>query len=267
VNIIVVTSSHNPFDGVFWSAYMAADGPPPTAVFFLGDGKRVSYSFWQSLLEPLFIFSLGEAIRLMSSAYLGLPLNPKDRKLCMHVDGKTVLESISSYSYHYGSLRQDDAFFAFQDKLPGLLVSVGSPEIFRRSILEVPEIGAINIHNGRIPHYRGHFGTFWEVYNGEIWGYVCIHEMLPKVDAGKVIAFDKVRISDFSSFLDLMIEKKRLGGVLLAQIVREIQEQGTLPETEIKFNETSVSEAYYDWPSLAELLKFRQIVRKMRHIG
>ena len=38
---------------------------------------------------------------------------------------------------------------------PDVIVSVAAPEIFRKGILEVPNLKCINIHSGRLPIYRG----------------------------------------------------------------------------------------------------------------
>lgn len=194
-------------------------------------------------------------MRLLSSVYVKLPLTVRDRKLGVKMVGSDILKSSASHCYYCESLEQEAAFRTMQ---PDLLVSVGSSKIFKRSTLELPRIGTINIHNAQIPKYRGHFGTFWEAYHRENWGYICIHEVVQKVDAGRIIALDRVKISDFSSFLDLLIEKKRRGGILLAQTIREIQDQGSLLEAEVTPDDTEVAEGYYGWPSFSDLLKFRE---------
>jgi methionyl-tRNA formyltransferase len=69
-----------------------------------------------------------------------------------------------------------------------VVVSVAAPEVFRAPLLAVPKLGAINIHSGRLPQYRGMMPTFWQMLAGEPCATVTIHEMAEKLDAGGIIA-------------------------------------------------------------------------------
>ena len=46
-----------------------------------------------------------------------------------------------------------------------LLVSMSFNQIFKTSILEVPKLGVINCHAGRLPYYRGRNILNWVLIN------------------------------------------------------------------------------------------------------
>src|SRR5687768_4004469 len=48
-----------------------------------------------------------------------------------------------------------------------LVVSVAAPQVFRETIINLPRLGCINIHNSPLPKYRGMLPNFWQMYHGE----------------------------------------------------------------------------------------------------
>src|SRR5439155_1070280 len=67
-----------------------------------------------------------------------------------------------------------------------VLLSVAAPEIFRRPALTaVPHV--LNVHSGKLPLYRGMMPTFWALENGDARVVVTVHEMVERLDAGRVV--------------------------------------------------------------------------------
>jgi methionyl-tRNA formyltransferase len=75
-----------------------------------------------------------------------------------------------------------------------LIVSVSAPQIFQSPLLKAPRYGCINIHNGRLPDYRGMLPNFWQMLNGESHSTTTVHTMVRKLDAGAVIWEEKTPI-------------------------------------------------------------------------
>ena len=83
----------------------------------------------------------------------------------------------------------DPAYLARVKALaPDVLCSVAAPEIFRPPLLALAPRGAVNIHSGRLPVYRGMMPTFWQMMHGERAVTITVHEMAEKLDAGQVLA-------------------------------------------------------------------------------
>ncbi|MDP9199618.1 MAG: hypothetical protein M3O07_10475, partial [Pseudomonadota bacterium] len=69
---------------------------------------------------------------------------------------------------------------------PDLGVIYGGP-ILRRAVFEIPRLGTLGIHHGRVPDYRGKKTTFWEMYNGESEAGITIQRVTAGLDAGDVV--------------------------------------------------------------------------------
>jgi hypothetical protein len=157
--------------------------------------------------------------------------------------------------YRYlSTLNEREGLQALQQQPPDLLASVGSPQIFKQAVLRSARLGAVNVHNGRLPRYRGLFGTFWEMLHGEPWGYASIHKMEKKVDSGVVLAQGAVRL-DGQPLFEVLEAKKRQGGMLLAWLVRFVAREGRLPPA-CPYN-ADLASGYYPWPSLTQIAAFR----------
>ena len=76
-----------------------------------------------------------------------------------------------------------------------LLVSISVPLLFKKETLETPKLGAINIHNGLLPDYRGMMPVFWALANGETEVGATVHYMNEKFDEGALISQERVPVS------------------------------------------------------------------------
>jgi len=69
---------------------------------------------------------------------------------------------------------------------PDLLISSGFRHIVPESVLDVPDLGAINLHKSYLPYNRGANPNVWSILEDGPVG-VSIHYMTPDIDAGPVI--------------------------------------------------------------------------------
>jgi len=129
----------------------------------------------------------------------------------------------------------------------------------------MPKIGSINIHNGKIPKYRGHFGTFWENLNKEKNFYTCIHRMEEKVDSGSILSYCYININNVKTFLGLLKKKKGRGGQMLALLLQKIDTNKKLPDNNINQEIIEEKSTYYGWPSVKDIKNFnRKNIKKVR---
>jgi len=77
---------------------------------------------------------------------------------------------------------------------PDLLVVVGYLAILKRPVRDLPPLGAINIHAGLLPRYRGRAPLSWAILNGETEAGLTVHYIDRGVDSGPVIAQRRYRI-------------------------------------------------------------------------
>lgn len=248
MRLALVTTAGASFDGVFWTAYRRAEGPPPDVVFLLP--SKSFRPLWQSLLEPFLLFSPRYLLRLGCARVLNRPVTRRDRERGLH---RSLREIYPEVMYREAdSLSDEPGLQQLTEEAPDVLVSVGAPEIFRPEVLKVPTLAALNVHNGRLPDYRGVFATFWELIEGEETGAVSLHRMAPEVDAGRVIRSAEVELT--GDLFEILIRKKRVGGRLLAKSLQPAQldiERDARPAS------GPDDQNYYSWPSLWDVARMR----------
>ena len=99
-----------------------------------------------------------------------------------------------------------------------VLLSVASPQIFRsKARAAAPYV--LNVHNGKLPDYRGMMPTFWALANGEREIVVTVHEMAEKVDAGAVLAEFPIAVLPGESAFELAARAKTIAGREVARLL------------------------------------------------
>lgn len=85
------------------------------------------------------------------------------------------------------SLNETAAVDALERLKPDILVVDGS-NILHPRFYAKPPLGAINLHCGKLPEYRGQPPAFWELFHGESAVGVSVHAVSEQPDAGPVFA-------------------------------------------------------------------------------
>jgi folate-dependent phosphoribosylglycinamide formyltransferase PurN len=76
---------------------------------------------------------------------------------------------------------------------PDIGVIYGAP-VLKPELFEIPRLGTMGIHHGRVPDYRGKKTTFWEIYNGERVAGVTIQRVNRGIDTGEIVKRGEVEI-------------------------------------------------------------------------
>lgn len=91
----------------------------------------------------------------------------------------------------------DPAFVAAMRKLePDFLFSCYYRHMLKRPLLDLPRLGALNMHGSLLPRYRGRVPVNWVLVNGEMETGVTLHYMEEKADRGDIVAQHRVPITD-----------------------------------------------------------------------
>lgn len=98
----------------------------------------------------------------------------------------------------------DPAFVAAMARLqPDFLISCYYRHMLKRPLLEVPRLGALNLHGSLLPKYRGRVPVNWVLINGETETGVTLHYMEEKADRGDLVAQKRVPITEEDTALTL----------------------------------------------------------------
>jgi methionyl-tRNA formyltransferase len=78
---------------------------------------------------------------------------------------------------------------------PDLILSVYYRHMIGQWILDLPTLGAFNLHGSLLPKYRGRAPINWAVLHGETRIGMTLHRMVKRADAGAVVDQEGIEIS------------------------------------------------------------------------
>jgi methionyl-tRNA formyltransferase len=93
-----------------------------------------------------------------------------------------------------GSFKDEEAVGVGELK-PDLLVVVSFGLIIPRWFLDLPTLGAINVHPSLLPKYRGPSPMQWAIWNGEEGTGITVIRMNERMDAGDILYQEKVPLA------------------------------------------------------------------------
>jgi UDP-4-amino-4-deoxy-L-arabinose formyltransferase/UDP-glucuronic acid dehydrogenase (UDP-4-keto-hexauronic acid decarboxylating) len=89
---------------------------------------------------------------------------------------------------------------------PDILFSFYYRKMIGRALLDIPRLGAMNLHGSLLPLYRGRCPVNWVLVKGESRTGVTLHFMVDKPDAGDIIGQKEIKI-DFNDTARTLYDK------------------------------------------------------------
>ena len=93
--------------------------------------------------------------------------------------------------------------------------------------LKIPKFGAINIHASLLPKYRGAAPIQWALINGDSSTGVSIFQIEKRVDAGKIIFQEAIKIEKEDNLETLSTKLSKLGGTALIKSLELLNKDKT----------------------------------------
>lgn len=106
----------------------------------------------------------------------------------------------------------------------------GYNKILKKPLIEIPPLGTINLHGGKLPEYRGAAPINWQIINGEEIGGCCIIYVDEGIDTGDIIAQEIYSITPEDTHASVLEKTLDIFPALLVKVLREI-EAGTVKAT------------------------------------
>ena len=94
---------------------------------------------------------------------------------------------------------------------PDIILSIYYRKIFPKELINMPNLGCINIHPSALPYYRGPVPTAWAIENGETQFGITIHYMDEGIDTGDILIQEKYAINDEETGYELYTRAMTLG--------------------------------------------------------
>ncbi len=89
---------------------------------------------------------------------------------------------------------------------PDIIFSFYYRNMICQEILDIPRLGAFNLHGSLLPTYRGRAPINWTVLNGEIRTGATLHHMVKRPDAGDIVDQEAVSIGPRDTAQDVFIK-------------------------------------------------------------
>lgn len=110
-------------------------------------------------------------------------------------------------------------------------ISINYPGILKKDILDIFPKGILNAHAGDLPRYRGNACPNWAILNGEEKMGLCVHQMVPELDAGPILEKKCIAIGPDTYVKELYdFVEYETPNMFLSAI--NVLEQGVQPQTQ-----------------------------------
>jgi methionyl-tRNA formyltransferase len=132
---------------------------------------------------------------------------------------------------------------------PDLAISIRYGRILREPFLAIPPLGVLNLHSGRLPHYRGILATLRAVVAGETILGPTLHWITDgTIDTGAIVGIAEVPVQPGRSLLDHILSVYPPGIEMVKDAIHRLDEGEPLPSTPQDPNAGS----YYGFPGVEE---------------
>jgi folate-dependent phosphoribosylglycinamide formyltransferase PurN len=200
----------------------------------------------------------------MVQRYMSLKARPESGD-----DAEDAPRSLRSWAVEHGlavskhqRLDDSDCLEAVRALKPDLLVLTGA-DIVPASLLQIPELGAINPHYGLLPHYRGMNVTEWSIWHDDPVG-VTVHMVSTGIDTGATLLRECVRVERGDGLPALRAKQQELSVRLLHDAVVELRDGAASP---IPQRHEDGRQYYRMHPRLLERVERRLAAGEYRWIG
>ena len=109
---------------------------------------------------------------------------------------KKVAETYHIPVYQPEKLKDSNELNELMDLNPDLIVTAAFGQLLPDSLLNLPKLGAVNVHASLLPKYRGGAPIHQAIIDGEAQTGITIMYMVKKLDAGNIISQKAIDIED-----------------------------------------------------------------------
>jgi methionyl-tRNA formyltransferase len=121
---------------------------------------------------------------------------------------------------------RDESFIALLRELaPDLIIVAAYGKILPKAVLELPQLGCVNVHASLLPRYRGAAPIQWAIARGEAETGVTLMQMDEGLDTGAMLAQARLPVTPEDTGGSMTEKLAVLGGELLAGNLADLLER------------------------------------------
>lgn len=153
-----------------------------------------------------------------------------------------------------------------KDLKPDLIIVASFGKIIPQEILDIPRLGAINIHPSKLPKYRGPSPIQSQILDGVTDSAISFILMDNKMDHGPLIFQEPYEIKPEDTFESLLVSMFARSAEILPVLINSLNDGKITPidqnEAEVTFcNEIKKEDGYFDIQSPPSLEKLDKMIR------
>jgi len=149
-------------------------------------------------------------------------------------------------------------FLAFlREQGTDVILSVSCPQLFKSDLINLPELGCLNLHGADLPNYRGLLPSFWMLADNLDEAAVTIFVVADGIDSGDAAGKRRFPIHPDDTLHSFLIRAKQESSDLALDVLDQV-EHGTATRTPLE-GEGS----YFSFPKRADYLRFRKAGRRI----
>ena len=134
----------------------------------------------------------------------------------------TLAEGKNVPVYRPESINTPEGVAQLREWQADLLVTAAYGQILKAEVLDAARLGGINVHGSLLPKYRGAAPVAWAIARGETETGVTIIRMSTGVDAGEMLAKDRLAIEPHETAGELEARISQLGAKLVVDVIDQI---------------------------------------------
>lgn len=254
VNVVAVTQSDPFFTGRFFQAFVAETTGGPVRlleIVLLRNFNESRVALARRLWRFYGSVDMARLLTRYAVARVAERFGPPRRVEAVAARAGIPVRPLSTIN--------DEAYLrTLADRRVDVLLSVAAPEIFRAQALAAAPL-VLNVHNGRLPRYRGMMPTFWALLNGDPEITITVHSMAAKLDAGDVFAEFPVPIEPTDSAFDLSTRAKDVAGREVARLLSRLHTPSWPAPHPLEWSD----QRYFKFPTATDVARLRATGREM----
>lgn len=111
-----------------------------------------------------------------------------------------------------------------------LIISVQHPWIISEEIINRVKGRSFNLHNAKLPEYRGYNSYNYAILNGESQYFCTLHYLTPEVDVGPIVIEKGFNVDSSATAFSLYNKSNECAFTIFREFVELIENQQTLPQ-------------------------------------
>ncbi len=177
------------------------------------------------------IIKSGKDVRALFYEEKKVALKNVAKRVIFKLTGKMGITCFKDIPKRYGKIdikevrdmNSGDMREALERISPDLVVVIGTGKL-KSDIYGIASKGAINMHSGILPYYRGADSEFWALNNGEPEKIgVTVHYVSEELDAGDIILTAQQKVEESDNYKSLRMKNIFLGADKMIEAINMIE--------------------------------------------